>query len=191
GDGEAGTVRSGTKYPIQTSSFSSLSPNLPNIPGLTSAGASSGLSSLLSSLSSVPNIPQVQYQDLGLTLKATPKVLRSNDVALSIDLKIDALSGTSLNGNPILNSRTYSGVITLRQGEGAVILSELDKQEMRAISGIPGLSEIPGLNNVTGKDTQRSSSTLLIVMTPHVVRGTQSAGHTPMLRLEKSTPGAR
>jgi len=187
GDGEAGTVRSGTRYPIQTSRFSSLSPNLPNIPGLTSAGASSGLSSLLSSLSSVPNIPQVQYQDLGLTLKATPKVLRSNEVALNIDLKIDALAGTSLNGNPILNSRTYSGVITLRQGEGAVIVSEVDKQEMRAISRIPGLSEIPGLNNVTGKDTQRTGSTLLIVMTPHVVRGTQSAGHTPMLHVEKST----
>jgi type II secretory pathway component GspD/PulD (secretin) len=30
----------------------------------------------------------VQYEDIGLTLKATPKILRSNDVALTIDLKI-------------------------------------------------------------------------------------------------------
>ena len=33
-----------------------------------------------------------------------------------------------------------------------VIVSELDKQESRAISGVPGLSEIPGLNNITDID---------------------------------------
>jgi tetratricopeptide (TPR) repeat protein len=188
GDGEAGTVRSGTRYPIQTSSFSSLSGSVPNIPGLTGAGSSGSLSSLLASLGgSVPNVPQVEYQDLGLTLKATPKVQRNNDVALTIDMKIDALAGSSINGNPILDNRAYSGVVTLRQGEGVVVVSELDKQESRAISGVPGISEIPGLNNVTEKDTQKSYSTLLIVMTPHVVRGTQSAGHSPMLRIEKST----
>jgi hypothetical protein len=190
-DGEAGSVRSGTKYPIQTSSFSSLSGSIPNIPGLTGAGASGSLSSLLSSLQSVPNVPQVQYQDLGLTLKATPKVMRNDDVALTIDLKIDALAGSAINGNPILASRNYSGVITLREGEGAVIISELDKQENRAISGMPGLSEIPGLNNLTDKDTQKNGSTLLIVMTPHVVRGTQAAGHTPMMRVEAGTTTAR
>jgi tetratricopeptide (TPR) repeat protein len=187
-DGAPGTVRSGTRYPIQTSSFSSLSPNLPNIPGLTGAGSSSSLSSLLSSLgSSVPNVPQVEYQDLGLTLKATPNVMRNNDVALNIDLKITALAGSSINGNPILDNRAYSGVVTLRQGEGVVVVSELDGQQSRAISGLPGLSEIPGLNNLTGNDLQKSSSTLLIVMTPHVIRGPQASGHSPMMRVERSS----
>lgn len=188
GDGEAGTIKEGTRYPIQTSSFSSLSGSLPNIPGLTGAGASGSLSSLLSSLStSVPNVPQVEYQDLGLTLKATPKVMRNNDVALTIDLKIDALAGRSINGNPVLDNRAYSGVVTLRQGEGVVVISDLDKQQSRAISGVPGLSEIPGLNNLTGNDIQKSYATLLIIITPHVVRGTQAAGHSPMIRVDKGT----
>ncbi len=126
----------------------------------------------------------MQYQDLGLTLKATPKVLRNGDVALTIDLKIDALGGTSLNGVPILDNRAYSGVVTLPSGEGVAVVSELNKQESRAISGVPGLSEIPGLNDLTGKDTQKSYSTLLVVMTPHLIRGTQLAGHTPMMRIE-------
>ena len=73
-DGQDETIKEGEKYPIQTSSYSSLSPNIPNIPGLTGAGASSSLSSLLSSLgSAVPNVPMVQYEDLGLTLKVNPK----------------------------------------------------------------------------------------------------------------------
>jgi len=189
GDGEDATLKSGTKYPIQTSSFSSLGASAPSIPGLTGAGTSGSLSSLLTSYtSSVPNIPQVQYQDLGLTLKATPKVLRDNEVALKIDMKIDALAGTFINGNPVLNSRIYQGVVTLKQGESAEVVSELDRSESQAVSGTPGISEIPGLNNLTNKNTQKNYATLLIIMTPHVIRGTQAAGHSPMLRVERG-PG--
>ena len=122
-----------------------------------------------------------------MTLKTTANVMRNNDVALTVDLKITALAGSSIDGNPILDNRAYSGVVTLRQGEGVVVVSELDRQQSRAISGVPGLSEIPGLNNVTGNDLQKSNSTLLIVMTPHVIRGTQASGHSPMMRVERTT----
>jgi general secretion pathway protein D len=189
-DGEKSTMRSGTRYPIQTSSFSGLSASLPNIPGLTGAGASGSLSSLLSQYAgAVPNIPQVEYRDLGLTLSATPKVMRNDDVALTIEMKIDALAGSSINGNPILSNRAYSGVVTLRKGEGVVVVSNIDKQQSRAISGVPGVSEIPGLNDLTDNNSQKSYATLLIVMTPHVIRGTQAAGHSPMMRVERGLPG--
>jgi len=186
-DGEKGTLKEGSRYPIRTSSFSSLSPNLGSIPGLTGAGTSSSLSSLLSSLSStVPNIPMVQYEDLGLTLTASPAVLRNNDVALTIEMKLDALQGTSVDGNPVLDNRAYSGVVTLRAGEAAVVATEVDKSQSMAISGTPGLSEIPGLNNVTGKDLQQNYATIVVVMEPHVLRGPRAAGHTAMMRVEKS-----
>jgi type II secretory pathway component HofQ len=186
GDGEAGTLRTGSRYPIQTSSYSSISSSTSSIAGLTSAGSSSSLSSLLASYSSSTNIPMVEYQDLGLTLKATPKVMRNDDVALTLELKIDALSGSSLNGNPILNSRAWSGVVTLRQGEAAAVISYLDKSQSRAVSGTPGISEIPGLNNLTSKDNEKDYSSLLIVITPYVMRGTQAAGHSPMMRVDSS-----
>jgi len=192
GDGEASTMRQGTRYPIQTSSFSSLAGSVPNIPGLTGAGSSSSLSSLLSSLAnSVPNVPQMEYQDLGLTLKATPKVMRNNDVALSIDMKIVALSGSSVNGNPILDNQAYNGVVMMKEGEAVILLSDLSKQQSRAISGVPGLSEIPGMNNLTDVDAQKNYASLLVVMTAHVIRGTQAAGHSPMMRIEKSATAAR
>jgi type II secretory pathway component GspD/PulD (secretin) len=188
GDGQAGTLKEGERYPIQTSSFSSLSSSVPNIPGLTGAGASGSLSSLLASLGgSVPSVPQVEYQDLGLTLKATANVMRNDLVALTVDMKITALSGSSINGNPILNNRSYSGVVTIKQGEAVVVASELDKSEMRNISGTPGLSEIPGLNDITDKDSQKNYATLLIIITPHVVRGTQASGHSHMIRVERSS----
>jgi len=99
-------------------------------------------------------------------------------------MKIDALAGSSINGVPVLNNQSYSGVVTLPSDEGVVVLSELNKQQSRAISGVPGLSEIPGLNDLTEKDTQTNYATLLIVMTPHVIRSTQPAGHSPSMRIE-------
>lgn len=186
GDNEAGTINLGTRYPIQTSSYSSLSPSLPNIPGLTGAGASGSLSSLLSSLSgSVPTIPMIQYQDLGLKLKVTPNVMRNGDVALTVDLSITALAGSSINGNPILNNEASSSIVTLKAGEAVEVASELDQSETRAISGTPGLSEVPGMSNVIGNNNNmKNYSTLLIIMTPHVVRSTQDAGHTPPMLVE-------
>ena len=189
GDGEPGTIKEGERYPIQTSSFSSLSASVPNIPGLTGAGASGSLSSILASLGgAVPSVPQIEYQDLGLTLKTTANVMRDGDVALTVDMQIRALSGSSINGNPILNNRAYSGVVTIKEGETVVVASELDRSESRNISGTPGLSEIPGLNNLTDKDVQKNYATLLIVITPHVIRGTQAGGHTPMMRVERDVP---
>jgi tetratricopeptide (TPR) repeat protein len=190
GDGEAATLRSGTRYPIQTSSYSNISSDSSStIAGLTGAGTSSALSSLLASYTgSSSTIPQVEYQDLGLTLKATPKVMRNDAVALTLDMEIKALSGSSLDGNPILNNDSYSGVVTVKLGETVVLMSSLSKTESRAVSGTPGISEIPGLNDLTGKDIEKDYAMLLIVITPQIVRGTQAAGHTPMIRIDRGQP---
>ena len=91
----------------------------------------------------------VQYEDLGLTLKATPRVLRNGDVALSVEMKLDALSGTFIDGNPVLDNRAYSGVVMVKEGEAAVVATEVDKSQSLAISGTPGISEIPGMNDLT------------------------------------------
>lgn len=186
-DGEEGTLKNGSRYPIQTSSYSSLSSNSLNIPGLNNAGNSSALAGLLGGLGgATPNIPQVQYEDLGLTLKTRPRIMRSGDVALTVDLKISSLAGGSLNGVPVLANRAYAGVVTLPANESVVIAGEIDKTESRALSGFPGLSDIPGLNDVTNKMTQRNYATMLIILTPHVVRNPIGSGHSPMVPVDKS-----
>lgn len=187
GDGEDGTLKSGTRYPIEQSSFSSLGASNLNIPGLNLPGNSGNLGGLLGGLGgATPNIPMVQYEDLGLVLKATPSIMRSGDVALKIDLKITALAGTSINGVPVLANRAWTGVVTVPQDQGVVVATEVDRNESRAISGTPGLSEIPGLNNITSKQIQKNTSTLLVLMTPHVVRSPRTSTHANMVRIERN-----
>ena len=168
-DQEDGTIRTGERYPIETASYSSLA---------ITAAASAGLNS--------QTVPQVQYEDLGLTLKATPKIMRSGDVAIKFDLKIEALGGASLNDIPVLDSRALAGVLTLREGETAVLLSDLTRQESRALSGLTGIGDIPGLQDVSDIQKDQSYSRLLILVTPRVVRETEQASHSPLMIVPKS-----
>jgi type II secretory pathway component GspD/PulD (secretin) len=132
-------------------------------------------------------IPQVQYEDIGLTLKATPKILRSNDVALKIDLKITALGGTSINSIPILNSQEDSGVITLMAGETAIMAEDISSTESRAMNGLPGIGDIPGLEDFNDIQKNQNISRILILVTPRVVRNVQNPANNHMLIVDKAT----
>ncbi|HEU4982826.1 MAG TPA: hypothetical protein VFT88_09095 [Acidobacteriaceae bacterium] len=174
-DKDEATIKAGERYPIITSSYSSFGGSSLGIPGLSSAGLSSQLAALginpaalQSSLSQT--IPQVQYQDLGLTLKVKPSIQKDRTVTLNIALKITSLAGQSLNDIPILSSQEYTAITTLDQGATAMVVSALSKQDSQAVSGVPGLSELPGFQSTTNKQTQTDFSNLVIVITPHIVR---------------------
>jgi general secretion pathway protein D len=172
-DNAEGTIRSGTRYPITTSSYSSIASSSVSIPGITSAGLSSVLSGLgvsASSLASVNPIPQVQYEDLGLTLKVTPRVERSDDVALKLDFKIQALQGSSLNGLPVLTNQSYTADIILRNGASALVVGDMTRQQSNAVSGTPGLSELPGFAALSSTTKSFDISNLAILVTPHILR---------------------
>ncbi len=176
-DGEEGVIKIGERYPIETSSYSSLGGSSLNIPGISTAGISSTLAGLginLSSLASAATeaIPQVQYQDIGLTLDVTPKIENPHSVSLKFDMKVNSLQGTSLNGLPVLNNREYQTITSLKVGESAVLTTALTRQESNSLTGIPGLSDIPGFEGITNKDYNLDYSELAIVVTPHLVRST-------------------
>jgi general secretion pathway protein D len=171
GDRQTATFRLGERYPITTSTYSSgITGNTSALAGVSINGVS--VSSLLnsSSLSSV-TIPQIQYQDLGLTLKATPSVQRSGAINMHLDLKIDALSGGSLSNIPILNSQQFASDVTVNDGDTALLVSTLTRTQTAAISGAPALGELPGFQTLTADTTTNTdSSELILLVTPHVTR---------------------
>ena len=174
-DQEESTLKSGTRYPIITSTYSSLAGSSVNIPGLSTAGLSSTLAGLgisASALSSATSqtIPQVQYEDLGLSLKVKPYIQKDRDIALNLDLTLTSLAGTSLNNIPVLDNQEYKAIITLKQGTSALVVSTLSKQQSSAVSGIPGLSEIPGFQSTTNSNGENDTSSLAILITPRIVR---------------------
>jgi len=136
---------------------------------VTGTSAAALLAQYLGSTSTT-TIPQITYEDLGVTLKATPTVQKSGRVFLHLDLKLEALGSGSLNNIPILNSRTLTSDSTVADGESALLVSSLSKSEASAVIGLPGLSELPGFQLPTEKTVITNSSELVILVTPHVIR---------------------
>lgn len=171
GDKQDGQFRAGTRYPIETGIYSSgVSSGISSaVAGLNINGTSVG--SLLSQYlgSSSVAVPQIQYEDLGLTLKATPQVLRTGEITVKLDLKIEALGAGSINTLPVLNNRQLTSTVTIPRGKSAMLVSAVSTSELRALSGLPFLNELPGFLS-TNKDVEKDTSELVIALTPHVVR---------------------
>jgi general secretion pathway protein D len=185
-DNAEGTIRSGTRYPITTSNYSSITPTGVNIPGITTAGLSGilgGLGISASALNNIPPIPQVEYQDLGLIFKVTPRIERNDDVTLKLDLKIQALQGGSLNGLPVLTNRSYTADIHLVGGASALVVGNLSRQESNAVSGTPGLSELPGFTALSATTKEYDVSNLAILVTPHILRRRRNEMTGPLIPL--------
>jgi type II secretory pathway component GspD/PulD (secretin) len=170
GDRQTATFRLGERYPITTSTYSSgVTGNSSALAGVSINGVS--VSSLLNSSTSSVTIPQIQYEDLGLTLKATPSVQRSGAITMHLDLKVEALSGGSLSNIPILNSQQFASDVTVSDGDTALLVSTLTRSQAAAISGVPGLGELPGFQTATADTvTNSDSSELILLVTPRVTR---------------------
>ncbi len=187
-DQEEGSLKIGERYPIVTSSYSNLATGSTSIAGITSAGLSNTLQNLgvnLSSLTSAATaaVPQVQYQDIGLILSATPRVEQGRDVALKLKVQVSSLSGTSINSNPIINNRQSDASINVKPGEKTVLFSQLSRSESHALIGIPGLSEIPGFGFGTNRDVDTTQDSLVVIITPHIVRMTHTHPEGEMVLL--------
>ena len=90
---------------------------------------------------------------------------------MHLDVKIEALSGSSINNIPVLASRQFASDVTVAEGQTALMLSSLSKTESTAVSGIPGLSELPGFQTATADNLREvDSSELVLLITPRLIR---------------------
>ncbi len=192
GDGKETTLRVGEKYPITVSTYSSglSSTTTSALNGVTVNGVSA--SSLLSQYlgnSSTATIPIIQYEDLGITLKTTPTVLKSGLVNMKIDLKIEALTGASLNNIPVLTNSNFVSGITVQDGMTAVMMTDLSSTQLASISGLPGLGDLPGFQDAlasANRETDRSE--LVLMITPRLVRKRSSSMASRRIPFTSSVP---
>jgi general secretion pathway protein D len=191
GDRQPATFRIGQRYPITTATYSTgLSPTSSALAGVSINGVSAA--SLLNATTGAGiTIPQIQYEDLGLTLKATPLVQRSGAIKMHLDLKIEALTGGSISNIPILNSQQFMSDVTVNDGDTAVMVSSLTKSESASISGYPGLAELPGFQTATAdRTTLTDSSEFILLITPHVTRRRSNLSAGPRIAINLPEPSS-
>ena len=115
--------------------------------------------------------PASEYVDLGVKIKATPTLHPNNEVTLLLEFEIRSLSGSSVNGIPIISNRTLTQTVRVKQDEPTLIGGLTDTEETRSITGLPGFAEIPIAGYVFGgRKNSLQDTELLILVTPRKLR---------------------
>jgi hypothetical protein len=142
--------------------------------------------------------PGVQYLDVGLKVKATPRIHPNNDVTLKLAFEISSVTSESFNSIPVISNESVEQTVRLRNNQTAILAGFRQAQLTNGIVGNPGISSVPVAGRFDqNQNTQVNDTELLIMVTPRIVRlaprkdhiiyagqgspeGTTGAGLTPL-----------
>src|SRR5271169_2048228 len=131
---------------------------------------SSSLIGLLSSNATGTQFPNAQYIDIGLKVKATPRVHENGDVSLQFEFTLSSLAGNSLNNIPVVNNQEIKQSVRVHADESALLAGYLAPQTTTTLNGTPGIANLP-LSGIVGgtTSTQFTNTEILILITPRIV----------------------
>ena len=157
-DGQTAKLRIGSRIPYATGSF------LPSFGGTTSS--TSGIGLLAST--------QFQYQDVGVNLELTPRLLATGEVALHAKIEISSLGASiSVGGfsQPTFGQRVIEHDIRLREGEVNLLGGLIQNTVTSSVTGVPGLGDVPLLRYFFSQVHKEVNDTeVLVMLTPRVIR---------------------
>ena len=152
-DGQRATLTIGSKIPIATGSYN--------------AGVSTGIAS-------IGVQTQFTYIDVGVKIDMTPTVHYDHEVSLKMKIEISSQTGTqTISGvtEPILSQRVVDQIIQLKEGEPSILAGLLEKDDLRGVSGTPGLGELPFFKYFFASQSKEvKQDEIVFVLIPHIVR---------------------
>ena len=155
-DSQPLTLHVGDKYPIVTQGYY----------GDTSAGGQ---------VYTPP--PTIQFEDLGVVIKVTPKIHDTKEVTLDLEAELKVLAGAALNGIPVISQRKLASRVRMRYDQTAVVAGLFTDSTGRSWTGLP--LPPPFRANTTTKE----NSQLLVTLRPYLLSVPPSEVMTPALRV--------
>ncbi len=120
--------------------------------------------------------PASEYVDLGLKVTATPRIHPGDEVTLRLQFEISALSGSDINGIPIIGNRSVDQVVRLRESQTSILAGMIQSNEFRSFTGANPFSLFSG--TLARRDSSDSNTELLIAITPREIRLGPRPGRT-------------
>jgi general secretion pathway protein D len=159
-DGQKASLKIGDRVPIATGSFQ--------------AGVGAGIGAAGAGVVSPLVNTQFQYQDVGVNIDITPRILPDRDVAMHIKIEVSAVtSNVNIGGinQPVISQRVIEHDVRLKDGEVNVLGGLIQRTDTKSLSGWPGLAKIPIMRYLFSTDAvEHKDDEILIVLTPRVVR---------------------
>ncbi len=153
-DGQKASLKIGDRVPVATGSFQ------PGIGGV-------GINPLVNT--------QFQYLDVGVNIDITPHVHAGREVTLKMMMDVSAVTGNSNIGGisqPIIGQRKIEHEIRLREGEVNLLGGIFENQDVKSLSGLPGLAQVPLLKYLfSSTNVEHKENEIVFVLIPHIVRG--------------------
>jgi general secretion pathway protein D len=118
---------------------------------------------------------QVQYVNVGVTLQIAPRVSADGYVTSHIFAEVSSVTGTS-QGYPTISQREASTSATVKDGDYFVVGGLSQENILTSDSRVGGPGDLPIIGDLFKlRSTTSSKTELYIVVTPHIVRSTDSA----------------
>jgi general secretion pathway protein D len=157
-DGAKATLKIGDRYPYATGSFGS---------GMGAVGV--GISPLVST--------QFQFAEVGVNADVTPRIHGSNEVSLHVELEISSVrDNIDIGGlkQPVIGQRRVIHDLRVREGEISVLGGLMQGQDLKTLTGFPGLANVPILKRLfSSENVEKNTSELLVVLIPHIIRSSE------------------
>jgi type II secretory pathway component GspD/PulD (secretin) len=120
------------------------------------------------------DIVTFEDEEVGISLKVLPRINEEGMVTLQVMPKVEDIigyTGPIDNQKPITASRSITTRITVKDGETVALGGLLKETETETIQRVPLLGHIPLLGKLlfTRKSTEKSTSDLVILITPHIL----------------------
>lgn len=119
----------------------------------------------------------IEYKQYGVRLNVTPKILPGDKIQLTVEPEvssIDVATQVSIGGInvPAFRTRKAHTTVTVDNGAALVIGGLIHREQSRAVTKIPILSEIPIIGELfKHKQFKEGKTELIIIVTPQIMQG--------------------
>jgi general secretion pathway protein D len=158
-DGQKASLKIGQRVPVATGSFQ--------------AGVGVGVGGGAGVVNPLVNT-QFQYIDVGVNIDVTPRVHPDGDVSMKLIVDVSSIASYSSIGGiqqPVISQRKIEHDIRLKDGEVSVLGGLIERDTIKSLNGVPGISQVPFLQYLSSDISKEVvDQEILIVLTPHIIR---------------------
>jgi general secretion pathway protein D len=112
-------------------------------------------------------------EDIGLTLKITPRIDSDNKVSLNVETIVEDILPGSVVGLPTTSKREIKTTTIVQNGQSIIIGGLVKDNKDITLKKVPFLGDIPFIGALfRHKEVNKDKTTLAIILTPYIVKNT-------------------
>jgi hypothetical protein len=114
--------------------------------------------------------PNAEYIDVGVKVKATPRIHQNDEVTLQLEFNITSLTGSILNNIPVVANEEIHQTVRVKTDQTAALAGFRSPQYTRGLNGTPAFGGATGAGLLgAAEDVQQQDTEVLILVTPRMV----------------------